>query len=197
MRIKKSKLKALILILVMISTVSAYSQTDIILTDGATMTFAEKQQESLQKIKTCSGMKDMRIITTKSFEIMQKWVNAESHDKKRSTTQSHDRTTMNQVRQKDGVFWAISLPNSKESKKKTPEAQRTEANMLKKIETCLASENIRAVETKDKTMLENWVNGEDEGREITTHFDTETGIYSAISTPKTSGHGKVMFRKID
>ena len=160
MTVNKGKLTAIMFVLAMISTVSAYAG------EGSdTLSFSDEHGKIMEKVKECIGLKDIRIVRTKDFEMMQKWVNAESRNKDRDVTQSHDSTTMGQVMKIGGVFLGISLPKSKVPKKteESAEYQKAQANMFHKIENCLAREakDIRIVETKDKKIIDEWFNAEE------------------------------------
>ena len=196
MTVKNNRLAAITFVFALTSSIFVYSQNDFILTDGATMTFAEKQRESLQRAKECIGVENIHVLQTKNYDITKKWENSEISDGSRIFSAL--------LNQETGIYTLISQPTpwlgvSKKEKKTKEYKEKIEAKraIFEKMLPCLSAANIYVIETKDAELLSTWIKAEDESRDITTHFDAETGIYTAISTPKTDGHGKVMFRKVD
>jgi len=168
------KLTAIVFVLAMTSTVSAYAGGG-----SDTLACAEKQKAIFQKVKACIGMEDVRIFQSKNYNMIRKWVKAESRNKDRSVTQSHDATTKNQVTKIGGDFLGISLPKSKIS-------SEAAAEIFDKIENCLTTENVRIIETKDKNTLITWIKEEvkNENRHIACFPNKETGVNIAVSIPK-------------
>ena len=165
------KLTAIVFVLAMTSTVCAYA-------GGGSDTSAcfAKHNEILKKVKTCIGIEDVRIIQTKSFNMMLKWAKAESRNNDRDVTQSHDVTTKNQVTKIGGVFLGVSLPKGKNSA----------FDIFKKIENCLKTEDARIIETKDEKIIKAWMKEEmkkeiTEERPLTMELNRETGVFTATS----------------
>jgi len=116
-------------------------------------------------------LEDVRIILSKDYEVVIKaWTKAEVENK---------RTISLRLDKETGVYIAMSHPNkcSKET--------------LCKVQNCLAKENMLVIETKDVDILQQWLKEDEEGRNVATNFNAETGVYTAVSTPKTDGNGGV------
>ena len=196
MTIKKSKLTAIMFILAMTSAVCGYSQSDFMLISGKTMTADERQQEIFQEVKTCFETEDIRIVQTKKYEVALAWIDKE--------VEKERRYVINLPNKETGIYLAVSLPKIKHSKESSKERKKTiikeqeQAELaFSKVQNCLARENILVIETKDAEMLQMWIKEDEEGRNVSTNFNEATGVYTAVSSPKTDGNGKVMFRKID
>ena len=196
MTVNRNSVTAIMFVLAMTSTFGAYSQSDFMLTSGATMTYDERQREILQNAKTCAGVEDIRIIQATNFDVVMKWTFAETENTNRISTIRLNKET--------GVYVAMSSPKPKNAEsKKQRKSKEFKAEMAEnsavfdKVQICLATADIRVIETKDAEIMQLWIKAEDENRNISTYFNAETGVYTAVSSPKTSGEGKVMFRKID
>ena len=196
MVVKKSKLTGLMLAFLMASGVCAYSQSDYMLVSGTTMTADERYQEMFKEVKTCFGAEDVHIIQTKNYELAKAWADKEIVNERRYAIMQPNKET--------GVYVAISLPNKSMGKMKgkqrkiaLTERHETNSAVFEKVQTCVAAGTVYAIETKDADILEAWIKAEDESRYISTNFDAATGVYTAVSVPKTDGGGKVLFRKID
>jgi len=202
MSVNRTSVTAIMFVLAMTSTFSAYSQSDFMLTSGATMTYDERQQEILQNAKTCAGVEDIRIIQSTNSDVVREWTRTEIN--------TSERMIISRLNKETGLYVAASVPNTfakfdskkggkKEARQmaKSEEFQQGNSEILSKVQTCLATADIRVIETKNADALQLWIKAEDENRNISTYFNAETGVYTAVSSPKTSGEGKVMFRKID
>jgi len=174
-------------VLAMTSAVCGYSQSDFMLISGKTMTADERQQEIFQEIKTCFGTENVRVILTKSSEVAWKWA-----DKERENVGMYSLG-----RNEAGVYVGMSSPLPIGKKKERKIAFEKHKAVFEKVLTCLARETILAIETKDAEILQMWIKEDEEGRNISTNFDAATGVYTAVSSPKTDGNGRVLFRKID
>jgi len=166
------------------------------LISGKTMTADERQQEIFQEIKTCFGTENVRVIQTKNYEVAKAWADKEVENERRYAIMQINKAT--------GVYVAVSIQNKsmgkiKGKQRKAAFKERAETNsaIFEKVQTCLARENILAIETKDAEILQMWLKEDDEGRNVSTNFDATTGVYTAVSSPKTDGNGRVLFRKID
>ena len=148
----------------------------------------ERHQEVFQKIKSCIGTEDIRIIQSKDFEIVQEWKGVEIDTEDRVVTMRFIKET--------GVYFAMSMPKStdddKEIKKtgiekimtseKFKEEQELRSALFAKIQSCLDTENVYIIETKNADVLGMWLKAEkDDGRYVSSSPDKETGIYTAIS----------------
>ena len=184
----------------MTSAVNAYSQFDNIMISGTTMTADERQQEIFQQVKTCFETENVRVIQSKNYDVIKEWWLSEA--------KNHQRMITLRLNKETGVYIAVSQPNKnsnqtkKERKQEFKEERKSKekpewSKILEKAETCLAKENILVIETKDAEILQMWIKEDEEGRNISTNKNETTGVYTAISSPKTDGNGKVMFRKID
>jgi Zn-dependent metalloprotease len=145
-------------------------------------------REIIDKIKSCIATdNDIRIIASKKVAIVQKWGHAEMKDVTRVVTMSLDKKT--------GIYTAMSnvssfsLTKNKKERKKIWEEINNESNAIyQKIISCLAAEkDVRIIETKDCDVMEAWLDKEiDDVKRITKlDLDQETGIYRAVSKPKT------------
>jgi uncharacterized protein (DUF2147 family) len=112
------------------------------------------------------------------------------------------------LNEETGIYVAISLPKNKSRNAESKQSKKTikkemevacseSSDVFEKAQRCLAVEDIRIIEAKDKEILEKWMKSEDDSRYVSINFNEETGVYTATSTPKTDGQGKVLFRKID
>lgn len=196
MKIRKNKLTVIMFVLAMTSTVCSYSQSDNILISGTTMTADERQQEIFQELKTCFEVEDVRVIQSKNFDVLMEWGRVEAETRKRRIVLHLNKET--------NVYIAVSQlnPHANKTKKKPKEERKSKerpewSKTLNKVESCLANTNMLVIETKDINILQQWIKEDEEGRNVSTHFNAETGVYTAISTPKMDGNGKVLFRKID
>ena len=191
MMVEKNKLTVIMFVLAMTSTVCGYSQSDIMLISGKTMTADERQLEIFQEIKTCFEAEDVRVIKTKKYEVLQAWADKEWENERMYTLIRIGRDT--------NLFVGMSTPKEikKAKGKQRKIAFEARAALFEKVQTCLARENILAIETKDAEILQMWIKEDDDGRNISTNFDATTGVHTAVSSPKTDGNGRVLFRKID
>ena len=196
MTVKKNRFTAIMFVLAITSMLNAYSQNDFVFISGKTMTLDEKNQETVQNIKKCTGVEDIHVIQSKNFDVVMKWGTTEAEGGKRVTTMRLNKET--------GIYVAMSSPmneawNNKKSRKSKEFKEEDAENsaFFAKVQTCLAVEDIRIIETSDKEILEKWIQAEDESRYISTNFNAETGIFTATSTPKSDGNGRVMFKKLD
>ena len=191
--VKKSKLTVMMFVLAATSTVCGYSQSDFMLISGKTMTADERQLEIFQEVKTCFEAKEVRVFQSKNDEVLWKWIEEE--------IERYNRHVTTHLNKETGVYVAMSLPkpNVKNEKKamKSKEFQRANTALFDKVQTCLARENVFVIETKNVEILQMWLKEVEEGRNISTNFNAETGVYTAVSSPKTDGNGKAIFRKID
>jgi hypothetical protein len=80
----------------------------------------------------------------------------------------------------------------KEAKKDIKDKEWSSA--FDKAQSCLARVNMLGIETKDADILQQWLKEDEEGRNVATNFNAETGVYTAVSTPKTDGNGGVKIR---
>ena len=188
--VKKNKLTVIMFVLAMASAVCGYSQSDFMLISGKTMTADERQLEIFQEIKTGFEAEDVRVIQTKNPEVAKAWTENEWKNERIYTMVRIDKET-------GYVGMSSPLPIGKKKKKERKMAFEKHKMAFEKVQTCLARENIFAIETKDAEILQMWIKEDDDGRNISTNFDATTGIYTAVSSPKTDGNGRVLFRKID
>jgi hypothetical protein len=178
MKTGENKLRVIFFVLAMTSAVCAYSQSDFMLVSGTTMTADERQLEIFQQTKTCMELEDVRVIQAKNFDVLMEWTKMEAENK---------RTVSLRLNKETGIYVAMSLP-----KKKLKEKERS--MFFSRAQSCLASVNILVIETKDADILQQWLKEDEEGRNVATNFNAETGVYTAVSTPKTDGNGGVKIR---
>jgi hypothetical protein len=201
----KNRVTGMLFVLAMASMANASAQKSGIETT-VQKNQSDAQSKVLQKVKNCIGVEDLRVIQTQSFELMQAWAKLESRAKRRVTV-SHGRTTMNQVKETDGVFWAMSLPDNKIDKKAPKNMQskkyldyvKMQIALFERIESCGEAENFRMIESKDKGIVERWAAEEmkDDKRLISTHLDSKTGVYTATSLSKRSPVNRTVNSKMD
>jgi len=193
MTVKRSKLTVIMFVFVMAGAMPAYSQSDFMLVSGTTMTADERQQEIFQEVKACMEMNDVRVIQSKKYDVVKLWGEKEVENE-RIISLSFNKET--------GVYVAMSQPNTRsprfkkeikgEFKKERKSKEQPEWSVIfDKAQNCLARENMLAIETKDVDILQMWIKEDEEGRNISINFNAETGIYTAVSTPKTDGNGGV------
>jgi hypothetical protein len=181
----RNRLTAMMFVLAMTSMVCVYSQGS-----ADTLEYSEEHQKILQEIKTCIGIEDIRIVQSKTSEVMIAWAMGEAKNEKRSTTSRLNKET--------GIYVSMSLPSTmkytgskKEDKKyrksqEYKEEQAANSALFAKVQACLAAECIRIIETKDKEILKKWVEIElEEKGSFSVFFDKETGIGTGVSMPKT------------
>jgi len=200
MKTGENKLRVMFFVLAMTSAVCAYSQSDFMLVSGTTMTADERQLEIFQQTKTCMELEDVRVIQARNFEMVWAWTKEEAKNGKRTVTMRLNKET--------GIHTAMSLPNKHAdkgsvSKKEVRKIAKEELKEHKKeksptvfsrVQSCLARVNMLVIETKDADILQQWLKEDEEGRNVATNFNAETGVYTAVSTPKTDGNGGVKIR---
>ena len=176
MAVRKCKLRGLILLFLIASGVCSYANGsgDSVKRENASiaedMPF-QKNTEFIERIKTCVGMEDIRIIQSKKIKLVQKWSMVEQKDEHRVTVMRLDKKT--------GVCVAILLPKS--------EGCEEVSAILNKVQNYLASEDIRIIQTRDfDNILSKWMSIEikKENRYVVMKLDAETGIYTATLIPK-------------
>ena len=180
MVLNKSKLVGLLFAFLMVGGLYTYAngiKSEYVSTPDtiALKNLNEKQFEILKKIKECIGIEDIRIIQTKNYKIIGEWAKAEAHDKRTVTTHLNKKT---------GVYTSMSMPNG----------NKAHQAIFHKVQNCLDAEDIRIIETKDNALLKSWTREELENKDriicvrpYCAYPDKETGIKTAISSPKAEG----------
>ena len=180
-------------------TIKSGKRKDVSVTDTLELKnelkkFSCEQQEILDRLKACIGAEDVRIIQSKTFDILMEWGRKEAKDEGRQITMRLNKET--------GVYVAMSLPKSEkwermDGKMKKPKRKEVKAifkeeetansELFRKVQNCLEAEGIRIIEAKDTEILISWIMEETkkESRVVCASPNKETGYYTAVSMPKT------------
>ena len=138
---------------------------------------SDKHRAILADLKKCTVFEDIRFIASKNAEIIYgNWTKAEG--KKR-------RVVSMLFCQETKINTAISIPASGLTKEERKALYAVIDEEIVKVKDFIKKEDIRIIETEDYDICLAWVKEEvQDKRNVTTHFDKETGVYTSISESK-------------
>ena len=196
MLINKSKLTGVMLAILIAGNVCTYAKgtkKGDTLSDSCLNLLLEHpwdHQEIIANLKNCIAEDSIHLIASKDVKMVVRWGTTEAENGGRVVSMRLNKET--------GVCVAVSAPkhllsplpemdSKNERKKITADCCKELSVIFDKAASCLAMEDVHVIETTDIKTLMTWVKKEakDENRVCKMNLDEETGIYAAVSKPKT------------
>ena len=168
----KYRLTAIFFLLAMIGTFFACSNRDTNKVKSTEYTlsdndFNKKHEEIHKKIKDCIGIEDIRIIKTKSFDVLSAWIKSEIDTTHRNATLRYNKET--------DVYIGMSLPKINENHQA----------LFGKLQNCIEAEDVGIIETRDDEVIDLWI--KTEGEEYKKKYDEKKyDLYISINQVETS-----------